>query len=423
MTHESTPPAPTRGARFRGWRWAAFLTMMLGYVGYYLCRANLQAATPLICDAWHVDLVALGWVSTVSTVVYGIGKFTHGFFAEHFGGRAMFLVGLIGAAIFSSACGLYGSVGVLVILWSLNRFIQAGGWVGMVQISAQWYPRARIGTVMSVLSLSWLVGDWGARELTGAIVGAGLGWRMVFFIPAAVVAVYAILAFFTLKGSPEAVGEPPLTVEEAGPQRGDGMHWPIVQALLANPRFHILAVMSVLLTALRQAAQDWSSSHLQSIGLGQADAMAASGIFPAAGIVGTLCAGLASDYLFRGRRAPICIFLLGCLALGLGILAVTPDVTPLQGRLLWGLCGFGLLGPYSLLGGAVSVDVGGRQAAAVAAGLVDGVGYLVGSILGGVGAAAVVQSQGWPFAFGIMTVFAVVAVAAAYTLSRNERAA
>ena len=396
------------------------LTLLLGYMGYYLCRANLQAATPLLRDELQVDLVALGWVSTASTIVYGVGKFTHGFFAAALGGRAMFLLGLGGAAVFSAACGLVNGVWGLVVLWSLNRFVQAGGWVGMVQITAQWYPRVGIGTVMSVLSLSWLVGDVLARGLAGALVGAGWGWRMVFFVPAALVGVQAVLSFFTLKADPESIDEAPLSEAEAGPARGAGFDWQVVRALVANPQFHVLAVMSVLLTAVRQACQDWSSSHFASLGLSASDAMSASMVFPAAGIAGTLGAGLFSDYVHAGRRAPICLFLLCCLTGGLAALALVPDMSPGLARALWGVCGFGLLGPFSLLGGAVSIDVGGRQAAAVAAGVIDGIGYVVGATLGGVGAAAVAQAEGWPTAFGCMAIAAAVAVVAAWRLTRVE---
>ncbi len=415
----SAPP-PGRSRRFFRRRWATLLTLLLGYVGYYLCRANLQAATPLLKDALQVDLVALGWVSTVSTIVYGVGKFTHGFLAAALGGRRLFLIGLAGAALFSGACGLVNGLWGLVFLWSLNRFVQAGGWVGMVQIAAQWYPRVGIGTVMSVLSLSWLVGDVLARGLAGAIVGAGYDWRMVFFVPAALVAVQSAISFFTLAGSPEAVGEPPLTEAEAGEAPRPKFEWGVVATLMRNPQFHILALMSVLLTAVRQACQDWSSTHFVSLGLSAGDAMSASSIFPAAGVVGTLGAGLFSDFVHKGRRAPVCLFLLACLAAGLTALALVPDPSPALATALWGVCGFGLLGPFSLLGGAVSVDVGGRNAAGVAAGVVDGIGYVAGAALGGVGAAAVVQARGWSTAFGVMAAASALAVVAAWRLTRAE---
>lgn len=413
------PPPGARSRRFTLWRNATFVTLLVGYIGYYLCRANLSAATPLLREELHLDLVEMGWVSSVSTMIYGVGKFSHSFLAQLLGGRIMFLIGLGGAVVFCGTCGLVDGLWGLLTLWSLNRFAQAGGWVGMVQIAAQWFPRHRIGTVMSILSLSWLAGDWFARELAGAVVGAGLGWRMVFVVPAGIVAVMALVALVTLKGAPELIGEAPLSHHEAGPPRREGFDWEAVAGLLKNPQFHVLAGMSVVLTAIRQAALDWSSTHFASLGLSPAEAMTASAVIPQAGIAGTLFAGFASDYLWKGRRAPVALLLLGLLCLGLVLLARATALDVTDARLLWGLCGFGLYGPYSLLGGAGSVDVGGRRAAAVAAGLLDGIGYLVGAFLGGVGTAAAVQYLGWSTAFGLMAGGAGLAIIGAWRLTRS----
>ena len=54
------------------------------------------------------------------------------------------------------------------------------------------------------------------------------------------------------------------------------------------------------------------------------------------------------------------------------------------------------------------------------AGLVAGIGYLVGAILGGVGTAALVEKLGWSMAFQTMAAAAVIAVMAAWRLTRAE---
>ena len=62
------------------------------------------------------------------------------------------------------------------------------------------------------------------------------------------------------------------------------------------------------------------------------------------------------------------------------------------------LVGLLLLGPYSFLAGAMSLDAGGRQGAATASGLVDAVGYA-----GATGAlwltGALAEHRGWGAAF------------------------
>lgn len=409
----------TFSPRFIAWRWATFATLLLGYVGYYLCRANLQAVQPTLGTSLGYTMTEIGLIGTVSTAAYGAGKFTHGFLADKFGGKVMFLIGIFGAALFSAAFGMASSLGAFVVLWSLNRFVQAGGWVGMVQICAQWYPRNRLGTYMSVLSLSYLAGDWAARQLAGALIAASFDWRMVFYIPAGLAALIGLTAIFTVKASPEAIAEPTLSVESAGETREGGFEWALVLELFRGRAFRTLCVLSVLLTGIRVSFQEWSSLYLQVIGNDPANAMKDSSIFSLAGIVSTILAGIISDRFFGGRRGPVCIACLAVMCIGLFGLALDASPTPDRAYAYLGLVGFGLLGPFSLLGGAGSIDVGGRKMAATAAGLVDGVGYIVAPALGSLGIASVVERYGWSNAFGLLAVAGVCSVATTAVMARR----
>lgn len=411
-----------RTGHFNRWRWIVFWTLLVGYVAYYLCRVNLSASSELVMRELGIDREAFGLVSAASTWAYAVGKFSHGFLADRYGGRAMFLLGIFGAAVFSGACGVFGSLGALVTLWSLNRFAQAGGWVGTVQVAAQWYRRDEVGTAMSMISLSYLVGDVAGRGLAATLVAQGGGLSTVFLVPASITLVLALVSVFTLKASPSRIGEPELNVAEAGEARDErGFGWADLRALLSSRGFGVLCILSVLLTAIRLAFQDWSAAYFTHLGVDLAGSMWDSAIFPTAGAVATILAGVVSDRVHAGQRAPICMMLLGILACGLVTFAVVDDMTPTTARWLMGVCGFGLLGPYSLLGGAGSIDVGGRRAAAVAAGLVDGIGYLLGPLFGSLGVASLIQRVGWQAAFTALSAAAGVSVIAAWFFLKATR--
>ncbi len=55
------------------------------------------------------------------------------------------------------------------------------------------------------------------------------------------------------------------------------------------------------------------------------------------------------------------------------------------------LIGFLMIGPYSYLAGAISLDFGARQGAATASGFIDGIGYRSGVLAGGSGASVSVR--------------------------------
>jgi sugar phosphate permease len=66
-----------------------------------------------------------------------------------------------------------------------------------------------------------------------------------------------------------------------------------------------------------------------------------------------------------------------------------------------GLIGFLVYGPYSLLGGVLSVEVRGKEFAATVSGLVDGTGYIAG-VLSGVVFGKVLMVGGYRLGFESM---------------------
>lgn len=396
-------PAPARSRRFAFWRWATFTTLLGGYVGYYLCRANLDAALPLIEADLGFTKVELGTIATISVWAYAAGKFTHGVTTSLIGGRAMFLVGMAGAALLCAVFGLQSGLVGMTVVWCVNRFVQAGGWIGMVQLVAQWFRHDRGGAVMAVLSVSFLVGDVAARALSGALVEAGLSWRAVFFVPAAIVGAMVVVALFTTRSGPESIGEAPVVQAGESPDK-TSLDRVLVRRLFSQRAFWMFTVLSITLTGLRLAFLTWTASYFTDLGGAGSEGVSIlkSAIFPATAIAGTLFAGFYSDIASQGRRGPVSVVLLAVAAVAMILMATPLGQTPTMAFVLVGICGFAVIGPYSLIAGAAAIDFGGREAAGAASAFLDGVGYLFGAVLGGVGMAALAQELGWTGAFAVL---------------------
>ena len=71
---------------------------------------------------------------------------------------------------------------------------------------------------------------------------------------------------------------------------------------------------------------------------------------------------------------------------------------PWAPTILVALVGFMLLGPYSYLAGAMSLDFGGKHGSATAAGIIDGFGYMAGWLSGDT-VARIAVAFGWRSAF------------------------
>ena len=406
--------------------------MLVGYAGYYLCRSDLSVATPLLLQAYHsrgLDKEGIGFIATIGTLGYACGKFINGSIADYVGGRRMFLTGMIGAVIATVVFAL-GGLPIFSIAWFANRLIQSTGWVGMVKLTGRWYSYSRYGAVMGIISLSFLFGDFLSRVFLGQLVTVGVGWRGLFEISALVLGVILLANVFLLKESPKSIGEPE---PEANPDNlfgadghrdSPGRLKDLLGPLLKSPVFWVVCALSFGFTLVRETFNTWTPEYLHEVArMSDGAAGTASSLFPLLGGVSVIVCGYLSDRLGRTGRAAI--IMLGLILsvpalLAMGYLPL--GHSPLAAEIMLCAIAFVMLGPYSFLAGAVSLDFGGKKGSATAAGWIDGVGY-IGGMLAGQGVGDIAERAGWGPAFLALTAVTVLSCVAAAVYWRQQAAA
>jgi sugar phosphate permease len=179
------------------WRVSTLLVTIIGYIGYYICRANLSAAFPLMSEAFHFTNSELGLIALYSEIAYATGKFINGPLGDRLGGKKIFLVGLLGAI----ACNFIFSMGeqliFFILVWSVCRYFLSMGWGGLTKMIGHWYEPERNGVIMGWVSLNFQFGGVLATLFAGLIVSMGGSWRDVFIYPpllSLVIFVYALVA-------------------------------------------------------------------------------------------------------------------------------------------------------------------------------------------------------------------------------------
>src|SRR6202051_3549851 len=180
-------------------RFRQVMTIVLLFGGYgalYFCRADLSVATPFLVDELgasgvsHQDaIVRIGQMSSLGVLAYALGKFFLGGLGDFWGGRRNFLIGLGGATAFTVLFAAGGVMPVFMIAWLGNRLTQSIAWAGLIKVTSKWFDYTSHGTVIGVLSVSYLVGDALARQSMGFLLQQGLGWRALFYFAAAVAGV------------------------------------------------------------------------------------------------------------------------------------------------------------------------------------------------------------------------------------------
>src|SRR5207247_6957790 len=125
------------GRRLARWRAITLAALFTGYTGYYVCRSNLSVAAPLIVQEFpDIGKTELGLLSSVGLVAYALGKVVNGLLADLFGGRRVFLLGMVLSAACTVAFGLSSGLPAFVAVWAANRFVQSMGWGALVGIAS-----------------------------------------------------------------------------------------------------------------------------------------------------------------------------------------------------------------------------------------------------------------------------------------------
>lgn len=395
-------------------------TLLVGYIGYYLCRQNLAIAFTAMRPELQLTEMDLGWWVTLGTIAYAIGKFASGPIADHFGGRRSFLVGAVGSALATFSFGASSGMVAFSLCWVVNRLFQSVGWAGLVAVVAKRFAVQQQGRAMGIVALSYQVGGVIATMFAAALLSRGQHWRVVFFAPAAVLLAISVGVALLV---PERSEERSRGREVEGP---GNVYRGAVKALLGRPTFWAACALSLILTMLREVFTVWTPVYFTALGAAADVAAVKSVLFPVFGCLGTLVASSASDRFGPAKRFSVmAVFLVG-LVVSLALLAAVAPISALLGieksyiaMLATGFVGFCLLGPYTMVGGGIiALDFGGVEAAATAAGVLDGVGYLAAS-LAGVGVAKAVQEVGWADSFFALIGFVVVGIVVCVWLSHR----
>ncbi len=398
--------------------------LVAAYASIYLCRANIEPAWTMLAAKYGYDNEQTGAIFATALAAYAVGKVVLGAVGDLVGGKAILVFAmstavvaslLVGALDWPAVVGARNALWVMGAFVVLNRFGQSGGWGGIVHIVARWFPPERSGAVMGIVSTSYDVGNVAALLLCAGLVQLGAGWRTLFVVNPLLLAVVLVVVVLALKGSPhhvssrasaEVKAEARLVVAAAAEDEKEALR-SLLARLMRERGFWMAIALSFLLTFVRAGFMTWTPKYLYDVATAAGSTTALSGsiaksaFFGAAGMMGSLVIGRLSDRWGPGRRAGIMTASLAALLLAVLALAHAGVTDPLGAAAIIGVAGFFLLGPYSLLGGAITLDVAGKRGASTTAGIVDGVGY-VGASLAAIVLGSVSKRHGWSAAFDVI---------------------
>ena len=227
------------------------------------------------------------------------------------------------------------------------------------------------------------------------------GWKRAFIFPAALLLLITIVYGAFTRNRPPDVGLPVLVVddEEIVAKRSKTAQFKLIKSLIIKSELWIAALIYFLLKLTRYVFLFWLPMYMvEALNYTARESGYLSSVYELVGFFGVIAAGYISDRLMDSRRFPVSSIMLFLMAgacfiqpllAGAGMIAIGINI---------GIIGIMTYGPDSILCGAAAMDIGGKKGAAMAAGIINGVGS-AGQLLSPFIAAYISDAFGWNFLF------------------------
>ncbi len=412
-------PADQVDAAYKKYRYGNFVGIFIGYACYYLLRANFSLAMPYLLQ-FGFTKAQLGLVLSALSVAYGVSKFIMGNLSDRSNPRYFIVVGLFVAVIinlvFGCLTGVVTSLVAMYVLMFINGWAQGMGAPPCYRTVAHWFPMSGRGRIMAIWNISHNLGA-GLLGLLALVIVPIFSWRGIFFVPSAIVALFAIVIVMIMRDTPQSVGLMP--VEEYSNEYPQGHDLKteekelsgkeiLFKYVLINKYVWFLAFANIFVYFIRYGVLNWAPTYLTQVkGVQIAHSGLCFVIYEGAGIVGMLLCGYMSDKWFKGRRAPVSILCMTIVFVGVLLYWLSSNLVVSHIALF--LIGMFIYGPVMLVGVQL-LDIMPKKAVGTAVGLLGLFGYWGGTIAATAGFGYVVDYFGWNGGFTVLAISCTLAI-------------
>jgi ACS family hexuronate transporter-like MFS transporter len=364
--------------------WPFILLVTAAIAIAYFDRQTVSVAITAIQRNIPISNQQFSYLQTAFLLAYAALYILGGRMLDRLGTRRGFLLIM---TWWSLACALHGlATGFTVLL--IARFLlgmgEGGAFPAATRVVSEWVPIHHRSSAMGVINAGTAVGSLLAPPLIGLVLFLS-GWRMVFFVSAAIGLLWVVVWYLTYRSNPAILAQttttptPPLTLAQI-------LRSPLVRSLVFA-KFMSDSAWYFLLFWLPKYLYDARGFDIKHVSLYAWIPYAASGI-------GSLLGGLLSSRLLRTGRS---LDLSRKLVLGLNACCM-PAVIPVQYALLLFSVAFFSQQSWSGLIMTIPADIFPLSAVGTVAGLVGFGGSIGGAIFGLIAG----QLLGHGFSYGLL---------------------
>ena len=383
----------------------------LGMTYAFLCmgRYNLIVAKGALGTLMSNE--DLGIIFGLGTWVYALSFLVNGpLIDQKLGGKRGMIISAVGASLANIALGVLTwlivaknlKVNLLAsfsVLYAVNMYFQSFGSMSIIKVKAYWFHVRERGVFGAIFGTLISVGIYFAFDWGGSIIAltkanasgllrnifASAGppldatWA-VFYIPAIILIVWALLDVWLIKDSPEEADLPHFDTHDASSGQ---MHLKFSTLDLLKKVFTSRLMLLVACVELTGGVFRYSMTQWYPIFASAAKQAGAQffmdhwgWLLCIFGIIGGFVGGLISDKQFQSRRGPPAALLCGLVLVMTVLMFLFLFSWPVVAGWAAVFTVMASIGITSLMSGTAATDFGGRKATATSMGIVNGFAYI-----------------------------------------------
>jgi len=383
----------------------------LGMTYAFLCMARYNIIVAKGALGTLMSNEDLGIIFGLGTWVYALSFLINGpLIDQKLGGKRGMIISAVGASLANIALGVLTwlivaknlKVNLLAsfsVLYAVNMYFQSFGSMSIIKVKAYWFHVRERGVFGAIFGTLISVGIYFAFDWGGSIIAltkanasgllrnifASAGppldatWA-VFYIPAIILIVWALLDMRLIKDSPEEADLPHFDTHDASSGQ---MHVEFSTLDLLKKVFTSRLMLLVACVELTGGVFRYSMTQWYPVFASEAKPAGAQffmdhwgWLLCIFGIIGGFVGGLISDKQFQSRRGPPAALLCGLVLVMTVLMFLFLFSWPVVAGWAAVFTVMASIGITSLMSGTAATDFGGRKATATSMGIVNGFAYI-----------------------------------------------
>ncbi len=395
------------------YRWIIAVTLFFCYSIQYLDRVKTAVLNPMIMKDIGLTASGVGTGAMLMMIFYAPAQYISGILTDKYGAKKVLIFSVIAWSLMTAWMGLLRTPMEYYYRMALFGLLVGTEYVPSARVLMRWFNKGGRAKAQALLSWAWILTPaWASILATQMAVFFG-GWRIVFFITAAVGIVPLLLIWFLVFDRPEQYKH--ITQEEledsyeeelaAGILKKGEYHDTQAQ-ILSQKEFSFLdmfkhrSYVAVIVVDIVMQIAFWGTLVFVPLYLSDVFkfSLATMGLWSSlyflAGAVGSFTSSYLSDKLFRNdRKVMILVCFIGLIPF---ILLLSSLKAADHSILALSLCGMGFFanmawGPFL----AVPAEIFSPEVYGKAMGFVNGAGYFVAAFAAKIfGMLVVTQASG-----------------------------